>query len=96
MSLESELREALRRKEPPDGFTDRVMNAIASPPVVRTGRRWSGAALAAAAMLAIFITGLTAHHIEQRREGERAKAQLMLALRITSKKLHETQQHLQR
>jgi hypothetical protein len=96
MSLDSELREALRRKEPPDDFTQRVMSAIASPAAVRPSGRRANSAIAAAAMLTIFVTGLTAYRIEQRREGERAKAQLMLALRITSQKLHETQHHLQR
>ena len=98
MSFESELRDALSRKAPPDGFAARVMASIDSPP--RVSRRWAIAKFAAAAMLAVTIGGgWTIHIIEQRqeqREGERAKEQLMLALRITSQKLHETQQHLQR
>lgn len=96
MSLESELRDSLRRKPAPPDLVDRVMSQIDAPVISRPVRRMPAGAVAAAAMLAVFITGLTAHHIEQQREGERAKAQLMLALRLTSKKIHETQQHLQR
>jgi hypothetical protein len=95
MSFESELRDALRRKAPPAGLTERVMREVTSSGAESTQRR-RVRALVAAAMLAVFITGITAHYVEERREGERAKAQLMLALRITSKKIHETQQHLQR
>lgn len=95
MSFESELRDALRRKPAPAGFTASVMASLDAPP--RASRRWAIAKFAAAAMLAVTIGGTwTIHIIEERREGERAKAQLMLALRITSQKLHETQQHLQR
>lgn len=97
MTFETELRESLRRKSPPGDFTARVMDAVAHrrqrPPAVR--RRYPAGAVAAA-LLMITIGGWTLHLVEQHREGERAKEQLMLALRITSQKLHETQQHLQR
>ena len=95
MSFESELREALRRKDAPPDFTNRVMRAMGTPAASRPVRRLPGGTIAAALLL-FTIGGWTFHYVEQQREGERAKAQLMLALRITSQKLHETQQHLQR
>jgi hypothetical protein len=52
---------------------------------------WS--ALAATFLIAT-IGGFTAHQVQQKREGERAKQQLMLAMHLTSKKLRETQQHV--
>ena len=97
MSFESELRDALQRKAPPADFASRVMNAVGTPSrAARRPVRRLPAGSIAAALLVFLIGGLTIHHVEQQREGERAKAQLMLALRITSQKLHDTQQHLQR
>lgn len=92
MSFESELHDALRRKAAPDGFTDKVMNAIEGHQV--RPRRVPRIAAAAAALV-IVLGGWTIHRVEERREGQRAKAQLMTALRLTSKKLQETQQHVQ-
>ena len=96
MNIENELNEALARKSPPPGFTARVMTAIESE--ARVGRRqrtrawwqWSAAAL----LLMAIGGGTTAHYIEQRREGERAKAQVLLALRITGAKLRDTREHV--
>jgi hypothetical protein len=95
MSFESELRDALRRKSAPADLTPRIMAAIGAPVSRRPDRRRPVGAIAAAILIFV-IGGWTVHRVEQQREGERAKAQLMLALRITSQKLHETQQHLQR
>ena len=95
MTFESELRESLRRKSPPADLTSRVMAAIGAPASRRPDRRRPAGAIAAAILIFV-IGGWTIHRVEQQREGERAKTQLMLALRITSQKLHETQQHLQR
>jgi hypothetical protein len=95
--LEDELRRALRRGEPPEGFTERVLAAAAEPSARRMDHpraaalwfhspvfRW---AMVAAACL-LLVTGAARyrqHRIEAR--GEAAKAQLMLALRITGGKL---------
>ena len=95
--LDEELREALRREEPPDGFTERVLARAAAQPV-RPGRwerfagrfrlprmRW----VAAVAMSLVLISGYAYHREQQRRaEGERAKQQVLLALWITA---HEFQ-----
>lgn len=96
MSFESDLREALRRKPAPPDFTQNVMNALGAPAARAPYRRRLAGILGLAASLALILSTFTFHYIERRREGERAKAQLMLALRLTSRKLHETQQHLPR
>lgn len=96
MSFESELRDTLRRKTPPPGFTGRVMAAVTRDQQQhRAPLRRVGWLAAAAAMVTITFGGYVAHRIEQKREGERAKAQLMLALHLTSKKLRNAQQHVQ-
>ena len=93
--LENELREALRRQDPPPGFAERVLAAAegaqAAPRagLLETVRAWfrGPAARWAAAVCAMLLVGVA---VEQRREhekGEQAKAQLMLALRITGAKL---------
>jgi hypothetical protein len=95
--LDAELRSALRRKEPPKGFAERVLARVISQPVVirdprplaawlgrRTILRW-----AAAAVLACLL-GLGFAEYHQRREGERAKAQVMLALHIAGSQLNGT------
>ena len=83
---DEELRDALKRHEPPAGFAERVLaNARQlddhSQPI---GWRWM---MAAAAMLV--ITAGTALYQEQarRNEGERAKQEVLQALRITGEKL---------
>ena len=88
MNLDEELKLALRRKEPPPGFRERVLAATKRP------RQTWHRPLAAAALLALVIGGTTARYIEQRREGERAKEQVLQALRITSQKLRDTREHI--
>src|SRR6185369_16212314 len=73
MNFEDELKLALRRKEPPPGFRQRVLAATRRP-------RHAYRSLAAAALLTLLLGGTTAHFIEERREGERAKEQVLLAL----------------
>lgn len=95
--LEDELREALRRREPPAGFAERVLGRARAratgrrrPPLLQW--RW----LAAAAALVVLAAGL--HLMEERRrrqEGERAKEQVMLALRLTGAKLRLAEQRVQ-
>lgn len=98
MNLEEQLKLALQRKEPPPGFRDRVLATCDAGSPTRAVRRVGEPALhrrlAAAALLTLLIGGTTAHYIEQRREGERAKEQVLLALRITSHKLRDTREHV--
>jgi hypothetical protein len=100
--LDDALREALRREEPPDGFAERVMARIQAAPD-RAGA-WAGWLDAfrrphwrwATAIAAVALAVGAAEYRNQRVEGERAKDQVMLALRITGSKLRLTQAAVQR
>jgi len=97
--LDHELKNALRREEPSSDFTGRVMARIQSAPA--RPPRWSEALrdffrfpalrwAAAAAVCLLIAIGTLAYRQHQRnlQEGERARAQVLLALRITSSKLN--------
>lgn len=86
MNLETDLRRALRRESPPAGFASRVLERIEKP---RPRRWWR--AVAASLTLTAILGGWAAHQIHQRREGERAKEQVLLALRIAGEKVRYAQ-----
>lgn len=101
--LEDELRQALRREEPPAGFAERVAARAAQQKerepwwaalvgaLSRPPWRWA----TALAMCLLILAGVTYQRERQRRaEGERAKEQLLLALQITSNKLQMAQEHV--
>ena len=98
--LEDELRNAMRREEPPEGFAERVLaQAAATKQSVWAGAfawrrlRW---ALAGALCLALVVAGIEYRQAqEERARGEAAKEQLMLALRITAGKLQFVQSKIQ-
>ena len=96
MNLERELKDALERKSPPPGFAESVMKKIRqegqAPLPVRHANRWR--AVAAATLLTAVIGGWAAHQAAERREGERAKEEVLLALRITSEKLSDAREHV--
>ncbi len=79
--LELQLQKSLRRKQPPAGFSNRVL-AAAKPR--RRASVWSWIPAAAAATLLLGIAGT---QYQEYRQGQRAKDQLMQALQITSSKL---------
>lgn len=94
--LEDELKRALRQVEPPAGFAERVLARAASEKEKKKARslfgfEWLGASnlrwATACALCIVLATSGILYHREQRRRGEEAKEQLMLALRITSSKL---------
>ncbi len=94
MNLEHELRQALKRKEPPDGFDDRVLSKIAAGQGVdvrTTTRRWSRASLPIAASLIVaFSATYYVQHQQQQRalvtqaQTEQAAREVVLALQIAS------------
>jgi uncharacterized protein HemX len=91
MNLEDELRSALRRQEPSPDFTERVLARVAAAPVRRASRPWVRwvAAIAAALLLA-------AGGFEYRQyQGERAKGQVLLAVRIAGGKLNKAHRKVQ-
>ena len=96
---DNELKGALRRREPPEGFAEKVLdrvaieNATQSAPqreswlrfVTQPLVRWASAAALAGALIA---GGIHYRNVQRERaEGEAAKQQLMLALRIAGTKL---------
>jgi hypothetical protein len=102
---EERLRDALRRKAVPEGFSERVLArtrelpAPAAKPwerlrafITRPALRW------AAAGLCLVIAGGVVHRERQerlRREGETARIQVKLALRIASVKLNAARRRVQ-
>jgi hypothetical protein len=89
--IERDLREALRRREAPPGFGERVLAKTQQPQP--RGHSWVW--LAAAALVLLMIGGFGVVQ-EQRRqaEGERAKKELMVGLQITGSKLRDVQERL--
>lgn len=84
--LDDELRQALRRTAPPDGFAERVLARAAArrPKIARRLRlRWLAAA---AAILALFTVWFDRER-DRRLAAENAKEQVVLALKITAEKL---------
>src|SRR5258708_7203468 len=104
--LERQLKSALERKEPPAWFEAKVLAAAARERserrswwqrVVHGNRlRWA----TAAAAVGLVASGVVWQHernvrIESdRAAGEEAKARLVMALRVTSNKIHKIQQRL--
>lgn len=90
MDIESDLRRALKRESPPAGFAGRVMRRIDAAP--RRTPRWK--ALAAGLLLTAIVGGWGARQEIRRREGERARDEVMLALRIAGAKVRTAQQQV--
>jgi hypothetical protein len=92
MSLENDLRQALKRKHPPTGFDDRVRAKIASgetAPLRTAARRRHQAVLPIAASLMLaFGATYYMHQQQQRRAGdaqaEQAVQEVVLALQVAS------------
>ena len=97
--LDEELKGALRRRELPGGFAERVLARIAAEEAAQSAPqreswlrfftqslvRWAAAAALAGALIA---GGIQYKRVQRERaEGEAAKQQLMLALRIAGRKL---------
>lgn len=100
--IEPDLKDALRRQEPGPDFVGAVLERIDSDHA-RPARRfrwlaslsWSGtrwaAALVVCLMLSFSVVEYRRKQEKTRQQGELAKAQVMLALRITSAKLKQVQ-----
>jgi len=104
--FDEELKRALQRVDPPAGFADRVLarTARAERKNHASASKWTwffgmgGLRWAAACALCVLLAASGAiyeHDLQQRRRGEAAKEQLMLALRITGSKLQIAEQSLQ-
>ena len=87
-SLRTSLKRVLRRQAPPPGFAGRVMQKIERD---RGPQRNWWRAVAASLTLTAILGGWSAHVVQKRREGERAKEQVLLALRIAGEKVRIAQ-----
>jgi len=96
--LEDALRDALRRKDAPEGFTASVLARIAQQySTTREVKRTSWLSIVSAPLvrwaafatvsICLVIGGVHYRNVQREREGEAAKQQLMLALRIAGNKL---------
>lgn len=100
MSFERDLRDRMRRTEPPAGFADRVMQRLKSetvdarPAQSEVSRRWALRSIAAALVLTVGI-GVIGYRTEQRRRGAEAAEQALVALRITSEKMNVARETIQ-
>src|SRR5438045_483510 len=96
MHLEDDLKGALARKSAPDGFAQRVMTRFDAGRIAgatqRRMRPWR--AIAAGLLLTAVAGGWAAQKAIERREGERARAEVLLALHIASAKVRTAQQHV--
>ena len=104
--LDKMMRDALRKRSAPSGFADRVLarvpergaNREPDPPDLRArftprGAWWISGALAASLAIAVTLHQFKARALE--REGLRARAEVMEALRVTSAKLDLAYQAVQ-
>ena len=98
--LDDELRNLLRRKEPPEGFAERVTARIeTAPPRTEFFRlpvlRW---AAAAAVVCVVAFVGITRYQHQQhmRAQAEQASQEAILALRITNEEIDTALQRAQR
>ncbi len=94
--FERELQEQLQVRAAPGGFADRVMARVEQRGPERRVRlslgrpvwRWAVAAVLVAGM----VVGGIKHDRQQRLAGERAREQVLLALRITGSTLRDVQE----
>lgn len=98
--FDQQLREALRTRPAPQGFTERVMRRVPGPRVIQKRRRTTlffrfPAAARLAAVASVLVAVLVGGMVYQRQRqiaGERARQQVLLALRITGTTLQQVEQ----
>lgn len=100
--LEQALWSALRPTAAPEGFADRVVARARRLPNIRSLAlrglsRWNPVAqwaIAAVLLVAVCAGGFTVHLRQRRLAGERARDQVLLALRITSLTIRAVRQQV--
>lgn len=100
MNFDDELRTALKRREPPEGFAERVLTRAQSPTARRLPswrERWawlnprSRPVWVTAGVVAAMLLVTSGVQYQRQRQGELAKQQVMLALEIAGSKLNYVQ-----
>jgi hypothetical protein len=104
--LDDELRNLLRPKEPPEGFVERVMARLETPPARLTiGRRMSAffqrpvlrwAAVAAVVCVVAVASIVRYQQQRMRAQAEQASQQAIYALRITNEEIGTALRRAQR
>jgi len=91
--LEQRLRSALRRRDPTPGFAERVMSHTRDAKRPSSGR---GKAWVAAAAMALIVAGgaFLDAEIDRRARGERAKQEVLMALRVAGSALNSVSDQL--
>jgi hypothetical protein len=92
MNLDDDLKRALRRQAPPPGFAERVMQHIERAETPQRPTWWRTAA--ASVTLAAMLGGYATHRVVEHRRGERAKEQVLTAMRIAGEKVRYAQQEV--
>jgi len=92
--FERDLRESLRQREPPPGFAEKVLARTRESEARRPLWTWLAAAAAVAAVVLMVVGGSIVQEQRRQAENQRAKEQLMAALRITGTKLRDVQLRL--
>ncbi len=96
-NLEDDLKRALARQSAPDGFAERVMQRVDDAVRIAGAtqrRRSAWRAIAAGLLLTAVAGGWGAQKAIERREGERARDEVLIALHIASAKVRSAQQHV--
>ena len=100
VDFEQELRQALERRPAPPNLKRRIMERRGVLSIERRRNHWLvWQRVAAGLVLAAALAGgmqWKLHSIEERRQGEEARRQVMIALRITGHALNEVNAHLNR
>jgi hypothetical protein len=96
MDLEKDLKNALGRQEPPDGFAQRVLACVEqrkpSPSPFRLVPAWAQWAVAAS-LLVVTVGGSSWYRERrERQQAEEARQQLIVAMRVTAEKIGYVQQ----
>jgi hypothetical protein len=92
MNLENDLKRALRRESPAPGFAGRVLQRIEAGERTKRPVWWRTAA--ASITLAAILGGYATHKVVEHRRGERAKEQVLTAMRIAGQKVRYAQQEV--
>ena len=99
--MDEQLKQALRRCDPREGFADRVLARLAEQRTETPARKgswslWPPLRWVMAIAVLVLLVGGIAYNVHERRNEERearaAKQQVMLALRITGSKLRIAKQ----
>lgn len=91
--FERRLRMAMQRREAPIGMKQRVLALARERRQAQHGRWWMLQRIAASALLAAAFGGFAVYrqveqHAQEQKKGEEARAQVLTALRITSRTLN--------